>query len=91
MASSLLKILVPATVTVKITNFSIPLVLDALRLANVTDDELAPIVASANNGSLSFLNSFYYAMDELQSFIAVPPGVQQGFVVIKSWLLPCYS
>ena len=88
-ASSLLQILVPATVTVQSTNLSVPRVLDALRLSNVTDDELASTIAWADSPIVSFLNSFFYAMDVRQSFIAVPSGVQQGFVAIKSWLLPC--
>ena len=89
-ASSLLQILVPATVTVQSTNLSVPRVFDALRLSNVTDDELASTITLGNDWyNFPFLDSFYYAMDELQSFPAVPPGVQQGFVVIKSWLLPC--
>ena len=87
-ASSLLQILVPATVTVQSTNLSVPRVLDALRLSNVTNDDLAMIQAGwLDNGTLSFHNSFYYAMDEQQS----PPGVQQGFVDLKSRLLPCCS
>ena len=92
MASSLLQILVPATVTVQSTSLSVPRVLDALRLSNVTDDELAVLQNPwGNSEDFSFLNSLYYAVDERQSFIAVPPGVQQGFVVIKSWLLPFCS
>lgn len=81
-ASSILQIVAPATVTVESFNATVPVVLDAIRLYNVSDDALSSLGDhSYRSGTITSLGSLPYALDEMNNTIAVPPGVEQRFAI----------
>lgn len=77
--SSVLQIIVPATVTVESVNSTVPISLDAVRLFNVSDTDITALGLNAERSEAGIaLGVLTFAMDEKDSFVAVPQGVAQG-------------
>lgn len=76
--SSVLQIIVPATITVQSTNSTITVSLEAAKLFDLTNADFAALGLQVYRpGSATAIGSLSYAMDEKDSFIGVPQGVAQ--------------
>lgn len=86
LASSILQIIVPATITLQSTHSTILVAVDAVRRYNVSDLDLKRIIPKTVDASafmepgIPSIGTLPYALEELNNLIAVPPGVQQGWV-----------
>lgn len=86
-ASSVLYIVGPATITIESFNTTVPVLLDVVRLHNVSDDALSSLNENSyRNRTITSLGFLPYAMEEKDSLIAVPPGVEQRFICLTTLL-----
>lgn len=80
--SSVLQIIVPATITVQSLNTTVPISLGAVRLFDVTDADMIILGLSTERSEAGVaLGSLPFAMDEKDSSVGVPQGVAQGFAL----------
>ena len=78
-ASSVLQIVVPATVTVHSTNSTIPIDLRVTQRAQLTDDDFSNLYTpSYGNDLVAGLASLPNAVHDVNSPIGIPPGVERG-------------
>lgn len=78
--TSILQIIVPATITVQSTNSTVAVSLQAARLFDLTDADFVALGLDVyRSAAASAAGSLSYAMDEKESFIGVPQGVAQGY------------
>lgn len=82
-ASSILQIVVPATVTVESINSTIPVTLRVTKRPELTDDDFAPLADdnTDSNELLMALGSLPNGLDGTDSPIGIPPGVDKGCAI----------
>jgi len=77
-ASSILQIIVPATVTVQSTNLTIPVTLRATHRPELTYDDFSSLGTGSGNPLVAGLGSLPSAMNNMNWPAGLPPGVDRG-------------